>query len=93
MKLSPEEDRFLQHWIYDEAHYETGSGPAKRLQVEHGALPADLAVLIAAAMPDFNVEEVARQGPPTADPVCWPWSPESLRDRLREARAALAMRP
>ena len=42
MKLSRDEEIFLRHWIYDEAHYRDGTGPAKRLQREHRAIPADL---------------------------------------------------
>ena len=34
MSLSHDEEMFLRHWIYDEAHYMEGVGPAKRLQVE-----------------------------------------------------------
>ncbi len=30
MKLSPEEENFLRHWIYDEAHYQEGQGPIRR---------------------------------------------------------------
>src|SRR5262245_31714469 len=52
MKLSPEEMHFLRHWMYDEMHYQEGSGPAKQLQREHRAISANLAVLIAAAIPD-----------------------------------------
>ena len=63
MKLSREEATFLRHWIYDEAHYAEGSGPAKRLQVQHGAIPVDLAVLIAAAFPDLAEQEAAGGAP------------------------------
>jgi hypothetical protein len=31
MKLSRDEKIFLWHWMYDEAHYQAGPGPAKRL--------------------------------------------------------------
>jgi hypothetical protein len=31
MRLSPEEETFLRHWMYDEVHYQNGTGPAKRL--------------------------------------------------------------
>jgi hypothetical protein len=48
MKLSPEEEAFLRHWMHDEVHFQQTQGPAKRLQLEHHARPADLAVLIAA---------------------------------------------
>src|SRR5262245_9056196 len=59
MKLSPEEERFLRHWMYDEVHFRTGVGLAKRLQLEHGVRPSDLAVLIAAAIPDVSEQEKA----------------------------------
>jgi hypothetical protein len=51
MKLSPEEETFLRHWMYEETHYRMGAGPAKRLQREHEVTSADLATLIAAALP------------------------------------------
>lgn len=92
MKLSRDEERFLRHWIYDEAHYQGGQGPAKRLQVRHGAIPADLAILIAAAIPDPAEQEAASLGPPPAGPPVWPWAENALRDRLNEARATLAGR-
>jgi hypothetical protein len=43
MRLSPEEERFLRHWMHDEIHYQDQVGLAKRLQVKHGVPPADLA--------------------------------------------------
>jgi hypothetical protein len=51
MRLSPEEESFLRHWMYDEVHYRQGPGPAKRLQVEHGGRRADLAALTGAPFP------------------------------------------
>jgi hypothetical protein len=51
MKLFPEEG-FLKHWLFEQFHFENGPGPAKRLQLDHGAVPAHLSVLIAAAIPD-----------------------------------------
>src|SRR5262249_30826979 len=67
MRLSPEEERFLCHWMSDEAHYQEGTGAAKRLQVEHQAVPAELAVIIAAAMPDLAEQWAAANGPPRPD--------------------------
>jgi hypothetical protein len=90
MRLSREEEAFLRHWIYDEVHYQNGAGAAKRLQVQHQAVPADLAMLVAAAIPDATDQEAAGQGPPPSEPATWPWSPEALRARLSEARVALA---
>jgi hypothetical protein len=90
MKLSPDEEAFLRYWIYDEAHYQEGRGPAKRLQLEHRAIPVDLATLIAAAMPDPRDQEAAGIGPPPPGPPIWPWSEEEFCARLAEARDVLA---
>jgi hypothetical protein len=92
MKLSPEEEAFLRRWMYDEVHYQDGPGPAKQLQLQHRVIPADLATIIAAAIPDPAEQERASLDPPT-DPVAWPWSSQSAWDgRLSEARATLAQR-
>jgi hypothetical protein len=77
--------------MYDEVHFQQGQGPAKRLQIEHGAAPADLGVLIAAAMPVPAEQEAAARTPPKEFPK-WPWSGEALPARLSEARAILAQR-
>src|ERR1700732_4948054 len=77
MKLSPEEVHFLRHWMYDEMHYQEGSGPAKQLQRAHQAISANLAVIIAAALPD-----------PAEPPTC-EWSKAAIKARLAEARALL----
>lgn len=90
LKLSPEEDGFLRHWIYDEAHYQEGPGRAKQLQLRHGAIPADLATLVAAAMPDPKVQEAAGRAPPPVEAVMWPWTEQALRARGAEAKAILA---
>jgi hypothetical protein len=91
MKLSRDEEDFLRHWIYDEVHYGEGPGQAKRLQVQHQAVPADLAILIAATMPDPADQEAAGLGPPPIEPPAWPWPGDALRVRLSDARAALAL--
>ncbi|MBX9623351.1 MAG: hypothetical protein K2X82_06015 [Gemmataceae bacterium] len=91
MNLSPDEALFLRHWVYDEAHYRGGVGPAKRLQVEHRVAPADLATLIAAAIPDPADQAVAAATPPDGEPT-WPWWDDALRTRLAEARAVLTGR-
>jgi hypothetical protein len=88
MKLSRDEELFLRHWIYDEAHYRDGIGPAKRLQIEHRVIPADVATLVAAAMPDPADQEEAASNPPS-DPPAWPWFDATFRTRLAEARATL----
>src|SRR5580704_5838184 len=90
MKLSRDEELFLRHWMYDEVHYQEGPGPAKRLQLKHQAIPADLAGLIAAAIPDVIEQEMAGLKPPSVEPPTWPWTEESLHSRLAEAQAALA---
>jgi hypothetical protein len=89
MRLSREEDLFLRHWMYDEVHYQDGPGPAKELQLRYRVIPADLAVLVAAAIPDLIDQEAIASGPPPGEPPNWPWSESALRDRLAEARAAL----
>jgi hypothetical protein len=89
MKLSLEEEIFLRHWMYDEWHYEAGQGPAKRLQVEHKVVPADIATLIAAAMPDLSEQIQAALGPPPAEPPIWPWTDDACARRVEEARELL----
>jgi hypothetical protein len=90
MKLSREEELFLRHWMYDEVHFRDGAGPAKGLQLQHRAVPADLAVLIAAALPDLAVQQSVGEGPPPSEPPAWPWpSAEALRSRIAEARSLL----
>lgn len=91
MKLSPEEEAFLRQWMYDEAHYQEGLGPAKRLQLQHRAIPADLALLIAAAMPDPAEQKAAALESP-AEPLEWPWTDDAFASRLAEAQAILARR-
>ena len=91
MRLSRDEEVFLRHWIYDEAHFMEGQGPAKRLQVEHRALPVDLAVLIAAGMPDLAEQEAAGIGPPPAQAPTWPWAEHVLDERVAEARNVLEL--
>jgi hypothetical protein len=76
--------------MYDEIHFREEQGPAKRLQPQHRAISADLATLIAAAIPDTAEQEAAGLGPPSAEPPRWPWSEETLRVRLSEAQAILA---
>ncbi len=92
MRLSRDEENFLRHWMYDETHFREGTGPAKRLQREQRAVPGDLAVLIAAAMPDTAEQWAAGVGPPPADPPRWPWSGAALGARVAEANAVLAAR-
>jgi hypothetical protein len=91
MKLSREEELFLRHWMYDEAHFREGRGPAKKLQLRHQAVPADLAILIAAAIPDLSDQAAAGSGPPPSEAPTWPWTEESLRARVAEAKASLTL--
>jgi hypothetical protein len=92
MKLSRKELTFLRHWMFDETHFQDGPGAAKQLQVAHGATPADLAILIAAALPEPAEQEVAgMRRAPGATPQ-WPWSKQSLRTRVAEAQAFLGQR-
>jgi hypothetical protein len=86
MKLSREEEQFLRHWMYDEVHFQHGQGLAKRLQVQHRAIPADLAAIIAAAFPDLSEQRAAGEGPAPTSPPTWPWNDQTLRVRLKEAR-------
>jgi hypothetical protein len=78
--------------MYDEAHYRDGRGPAKRLQLAHRAVPADLAAIIAAALPDPADQAAAGSDPPPVEPPVWPWDDAGFRNRLAEARAVLAGR-
>jgi hypothetical protein len=89
MKLSREEEDFLRHWIYDEVHYREGTGPAKRLQLDHNVVPADLALIIAASMRDLGEQEAAAEGPPPAEPPVWPWPGDTCARRVEEARELL----
>ena len=89
MKLSNEEEVFLRHWIYDEWHFQEGQGPAKRLQLEHHAVPADLAMIIAATMRDLDEQEAAAFGPPPSEPPAWPWIGDTCARRVEEARELL----
>ncbi|MCI0380893.1 MAG: hypothetical protein L0215_25195 [Gemmataceae bacterium] len=93
MKLSLEEEVFLRHWMFDEVHYQEAQGPAKRLQLRHAAIPAGLAVIIAAAFPNLADQAAAGNGPAPPQPPMWPWTNESFAARLREAQTALEKVP
>jgi hypothetical protein len=90
--LTPAEEAFLRRWMYDEVHYQEGTGPAKRLQVRHGVKPVHLAEIIAAAIPDPADQEATSRNPPGGGVPTWPWSEEGFGARLAEARAVLAER-
>jgi hypothetical protein len=89
MKLSHEEEIFLRHWIYDEVHFQEGAGPAKRLQVAHQIPPANLALIIAAALTEPGEQETAADGPPPTEAPLWPWPDDSCARRVEEARQLL----
>jgi hypothetical protein len=92
LTLSPEEELFLRQWMFDEVHFEEGQGPAKRLQVAEGVRPAELALLIAAALPDLAEQQAAVSGATRSACPTWPWSAQSFQDRLGEAQDILASR-
>jgi hypothetical protein len=92
MKLSRDEEAYLRHWMYDEVHYRDGPAPAKALQRDHGVSPAELAILIAAAIPDPEDQAAAGFGPPPEGMPVWPWPEEEFRNRLADARSILAER-
>jgi len=92
MKLSREEEAFLRHWMYDEVHYADGPAPAKQFQLDHAVAPPELALLIAAAIPDPADQEAAGSGPPP-EALLWPWSEQRFRQRIVEARDALGIPP
>ena len=81
MKLCSDEEVHLRHWMHDEVHYRDGAGPAKLLQRSHGASPAELAALIAAAMPNPEDQAAAGFGLPPAEPPVWPWSEKCKASR------------
>jgi hypothetical protein len=92
MKLSRDEEVFLKHWIYDEAHYQEGRGAAKQLQVEHSVVAADLALLVAAAIPDPEAQVAAASSPAPSEPPTWPRPGDTWAARVAEARAILEQR-
>ena len=84
MRLSRDEENFLRHWMYEEVHYRDGPGPAKELQRDHRAVPADVGMVIAAAIPEPAEQAAAGDGPDIARTEgsgavwalrCFPWRP------------------
>jgi hypothetical protein len=92
MKLSRDEETYLRHWMHEELCYREGPGPAKRLQLEHGVVAADLAALIAAAIPVPADQQAAALRPPSDETPVWPWTAQAFRERLLQARDMLAER-
>lgn len=93
MDLTSGEAQFLQAWMHDELQFREGTGPAKQLQRAHQVTPFDLALLIAAWLPDPN-EQFRRAEEPSPDPSPeWPWqTQEEFETRLRQAKEELALR-
>ena len=78
--------------MHEELSYHDGPGPAKRLQFEHGVVSADIAALIAAAVPVPADQEAAARAPlPEGAPI-WPWSAQSFQERLLQAQRLLTER-
>jgi hypothetical protein len=95
MKLSPKEETFLRHWIFDELHFQDRTLPrlAKKLQVKHSVAPAELADIIAAWMPSSEEQVQAAEGPPPSTAPEWPWSSrEEFESLLAKARYDLRSR-
>ena len=53
-------------------------------------MPADVAVVIAAEMPDLEQQWAAGLGPPPKVRPLWPWAEAEWAERVREARRCLA---
>lgn len=88
MDLTAKEEQFLQAWMHDELHFREGTGPAKRLQREHLVKPADLAVLIAAWLPDPDEQFRLAEAVMPQSHLEWPWaSREEFERRLCQAKA------
>lgn len=92
MKLSAKEERFLTAWMRDELNYRGGPGPAKLLEREHRAKPADLAMLTAAWIPDPGEQCRRAEAADESGPLEWPWKDEKeLYTRLYEAEVGLGL--
>jgi hypothetical protein len=95
MKLSPKQENFLKHWMYEELHFRDKSlaRPAKELQRQQPVVPAQIAAIIAAWMPDPIEQDKVLQGPPPETPPEWPWaSREEFQDLLSKATQELEER-
>ena len=93
MKLSREEEAFIRRWIYDEVDFQEGTGPAKQLQLLHQVRPADLAHLIAAALPNPADQEAASCDPHPEENPLWPWSELVFHRGHRGTRTLLGLPP
>lgn len=101
MKLSPKEENFLKHWIYDEWHFMDKSLPflSKKLLRPFPVIAGEIADLIVAWMPDPEEQNRVLEGPPPETPPEWPWASRHEFDVLLgkareelEARHALSRR-
>src|SRR5262245_38640807 len=89
LRLRASAETFLRHWLFEDIHHPEERGLAKKLQVAQRVTAAELAVLIAAGLPELVDHDTTGQArPPVSNPV-WPWSEESFRLRLTEARMLL----
>ena len=79
--------------MFEEFHYDSGRGPAKQLQIDHGAAPAELSILIAAAIPEPLDQKAIAAGPTPPETPKWPWTEEGFYARLTEARELLSAGP
>jgi hypothetical protein len=90
-QLTLAEKEFLQAWMWEEAHaQDSGTGMAKRHQVENNPFAVPLLADIAVATMSADEQVAVVNGPkPTGNPS-WPWaSDDELRARHREAKAWL----
>lgn len=84
MKLSPKEENFLKHWIYDECHFmdKTLLFLSKKLLRPFPVIAGEIAELIVAWMPDPEEQFRASEGPPPETPPEWPWASRQEFDVL-----------
>ena len=92
LKLAPIEENLLKQWMHDELHYTDKCRPrlAKKLQLEYQVVPAHLAEIIAAWMPNTGEQWQAAESVSSDEIPEWPWaSPGEFQARLAQARAIL----
>ena len=75
MKLSPREEAYVRHWMYEEFHCNDPSQPrpAVELLEEHSGTELDLLRLIIAAICPIEGYDLAATPRPEGTPE-WPWS-------------------
>lgn len=87
MKLSPREEAYVRHWMYEEFHCNDPSQPrpAAELLEEHSGTELDLLRLIIAAICPIEGYDLAATPRPEGTPA-WPWSSkEEFEARVLEA--------